>query len=876
MANLRASNTFSLSLYVDRVRSSLTKRFLRSASDQQIIVENAQRERRRGEDPVSARIVPSYIPIRKVSLREWTQAVDLAMSPHTQYDRRDLYRIYWNVMLDLHLSSIIDKRVMRAQSVQFNLIDAEGEIDRGAARMLAGIWYDKYIQEAILSKFYGHSLIELWEMSEDEIPVETNAGRRTYCPIKVATLIRREHVKPERGEWLNQDWQQEGVSYEDEPYNTYYLPVGERFDLGLLMKIAPVALAKRYTQGHWADFNEKMGIPFRWVNQRGTNKKRQKLLGEIMAKMGAAGWAVLNADEEVNMLQQGNSDPYKVFQELLMYCDRAMSKIVLGQTLTTDDGQRGTFAQGIIHQGEGEIIHRADAQFIEYINNTELIPRLIKMGYPLEGYIYEIDDKRELTIEEQVNIFTLLLTHYKVDPAYIADQFDMPEEMIANKEQQEVEEVLTEAMMKAKAVPKKKILTVHHDCDSYKAHYLEQVATVQSKITPEDEAYLRAFYDDENARGFAFDYFKQTHLELLKSINDGWPVEEMNIEYDQPDHLTRSMFRMNVHRFGYEKTAWQVLELNRLAADAQSWRDFRDAAGATITILNENYLRTEFETAQAIAQGTARQLEHMRDAETFPYWEYRATLDERTREDHRSLHGLIFRTGDAEAEKLNPPLGFNCRCIRRRRRSVDAEEITTFDQAMQGIEPKERERIEKAGFLVNRADTKELFTDTQYYLSDLPQDVDNPFTLEAMSTYSFADQGLKAWAETNYTHPALTQTAAYEMLDQFDEIKDAGNRVELKDWENAPMWIDQQAVEAMRDRPIALDDLVELINHPDEVYFLFDEEQHTYKYIKAFEDAVVVGFVELSIERHQLYGWQILTDLENIDSMRQGLLIYNE
>ena len=192
---------------------------------------------------------------------------------------------------------------------------------------------------------------------------------------------------------------------------------------------------------------------------------------------------------------------------------------------------------------------------------------------------------------------------------------------------------------------------------------------------------------------------------------------------------------------------------------------------------------------------------------------------------------------------------------------------------MQGIDPQERERIEKAGFLVNRADTKQLFTATQYYFSDLPQDVDNPFTLEAMSTYSFAEQGLKAWAETNYTHPALTQTAAHEMLDQFDELKDARNRVELKDWENAPMWIDQQAVEAMRDRPIALDDLAELINHPDEVYFLFDEEQHTYKYLKKFGDAVVVGFVELSIERHQLYGWQILTDPDTIDSMRQGLLI---
>lgn len=45
--------------------------------------------------------------------------------------------------------------------------------------------------------------------------------------------------------------------------------------------------------------------------------------------------------------------------------------------------------------------------------------------------------------------------------------------------------------------------------------------------------------------------------------------------------------------------------------------------------------------------------------DTFPYWQYSAILDGRTRPSHKALHGKIFKATDHE---YYPPIGHRCRC----------------------------------------------------------------------------------------------------------------------------------------------------------------------------------------------------------------------
>jgi len=237
---------------------------------------------------------------------------------------------------------------------------------------------------------------------------------------------------------------QEGPSFRDPAVSNFYLEAGEPSDLGLLYKIAPVALAKRFAAGSWGDFNDKLAIPFRWVVTNGVDKKREQMLAQIMQNMGSAGWGIFHKGEEIKLLESAKGDPHKCFLELLLYCDKQMSKVISGETLTTDEGS-GTKALGIVHQQVAELKHEADRTFIEYLTNEQLIPRLIWLGYPLQGCKYVRDDSMELSVTDQIKIDGVLLEFYNLDPQYIADKYDIPLEHIKGKSPEEVQDALKKA-----------------------------------------------------------------------------------------------------------------------------------------------------------------------------------------------------------------------------------------------------------------------------------------------------------------------------------------------------------------------------------------------------------------------------------------------
>jgi len=78
-----------------------------------------------------------------------------------------------------------------------------------------------------------------------------------------------------------------------------------------------------------------------------------------------------------------------------------------------------------------------------------------------------------------------------------------------------------------------------------------------------------------------------------------------------------------------------------------------------VTQLSSYRLETIYRTETSLSFAGA-QFARLQEVKTnFPFWEYSAILDQRTRPSHRALDGSIFLSTD---NQFWPPLGFRCRC----------------------------------------------------------------------------------------------------------------------------------------------------------------------------------------------------------------------
>lgn len=96
--------------------------------------------------------------------------------------------------------------------------------------------------------------------------------------------------------------------------------------------------------------------------------------------------------------------------------------------------------------------------------------------------------------------------------------------------------------------------------------------------------------------------------------------------------------------------------------DIKGYSEYAKDAKAITDIVNETWMRTEYDTATRQAVAGAEFISMRADADLYPYWIYVETTSDNPREDHLALVGTVFRIGDPEGDECFPPNGFNCSC----------------------------------------------------------------------------------------------------------------------------------------------------------------------------------------------------------------------
>ncbi len=152
---------------------------------------------------------------------------------------------------------------------------------------------------------------------------------------------------------------------------------------GLAMPMAFYFLIKHYNVSAWATFVDRYGLPIR-VGKYGRNatEKDIQTLKRAIASIGEDVGAVVPESMMVEIIQAGMRGDITLYEKLARWIDGEISKLVLGQTMTADDGSSQSQAQ--VHNDVRQDILEADARQLEKTLNRDLVKPFVDLNWGVQ------------------------------------------------------------------------------------------------------------------------------------------------------------------------------------------------------------------------------------------------------------------------------------------------------------------------------------------------------------------------------------------------------------------------------------------------------------------------------------------------------------
>jgi len=339
----------------------------------------------------------------------WRAALEVAEDVFTP-DRTELMRTFQDIVLDDHLKAVMNNRVLAATSGSFFIYkEGEEEHDEELTGLFQADWLDSFMRLVVESRFYGYSLIQLGDVVGSSFESVEGVPREYVDPV-------RRGVK--KGLFLSSDV--DIVPIDEGPFKTWTILVGSPEDLGLINSAVPLIIWKKNVLQSWSQFAELFGMPWRVGKTDVDDATRRKNMAEMMENMGGAPWAVIDQEDAFEFIETTGSDAYQVFEILAQRADKGVSKLFLGQTMTTEDG--ASRSQAEVHERVMDQITRSDKKLIERVINNDLIPRMVRIGMIPEGVQFFWDQEESLDFEQRLKgIEVLARSGFKISPEKIEE-----------------------------------------------------------------------------------------------------------------------------------------------------------------------------------------------------------------------------------------------------------------------------------------------------------------------------------------------------------------------------------------------------------------------------------------------------------------------
>lgn len=298
---------------------------------------------------------------------ELKQAIIFAEDPENPV-RYYLYEIYKEVLKDLHLDSQIRTAIFKIIKEPWVIVNSKTKkINKEATELLQKKWFQDISQYYLEAEYWGHSLIEFGQLYQD-----TETSKMVF---KDVVLFPREHVSPEKGMILVNPSDIQGLYYRQNPFNQWIIETEKTHDLGLLHKAARYSIYKKFSYADWSRSGEKWGDPLLVIRSASSDDKENDKKEQFAANFGNNGYAILDKDDEVELLERKNDKGYEINKLFAEAMDKENSKGINGQTATADE--KSFVGSAEVQERILDDLTDARIRSLSYFHNDVTLPYLI-------------------------------------------------------------------------------------------------------------------------------------------------------------------------------------------------------------------------------------------------------------------------------------------------------------------------------------------------------------------------------------------------------------------------------------------------------------------------------------------------------------------
>ncbi len=316
------------------------------------------------------------------------------------------YEIYRDLLLDPHLMATIQQRKMQVMQLEYEVQhSAEGIGQSGITKELEQVFesidFNELVSEIMDAIFFGYSVVELTWKKDGKIlrPDKITGKPQEWFIFDKNNELRLRKYK--HGFYLFEEGEKlppyKFILTQHKP--TFTNPYGEKI---LSRCYWPVTLKKGGIE-YWQLMMERYGMPYligRYPNTFNATQKTEFL--EQLKQMVIDNITIFDEALGIELKESPQFDIGQLYENLVKFHNREISKAVLTVTLTTEIEKTGSYKAGEVHKEMLQFLGESDRKLVETSLN-KIIDYYCELNYGnIERPKIKLLDK-EKVIEESVD-----------------------------------------------------------------------------------------------------------------------------------------------------------------------------------------------------------------------------------------------------------------------------------------------------------------------------------------------------------------------------------------------------------------------------------------------------------------------------------------